>query len=408
MAEKLADLHLAELHERASELGIPRYRSMRRSELVREIAALSPEDERSATKEGGEREREQLEPAETEDASGLLEIMPQRFAFLRVRGLESSPEDVYVSASQVRRCELRSGDEVSGPARDPRRGERHRALVHVDRVNGAELRLDRPSFDDLTPILPRRRVALDRDPADVLTRAVDLVTPVALGQRVLVRAAPRSGRTTLLRGLASAIIAAGDIEVIVLLVDERPEEATVWRELPWAEVAAATADLAPADQVRVAELALERARRRAEAGADVVLIADSLSRLAVAAGDGADVKRLFGSGRDLAEDDAGSLTVIATVLEGAEDDGDGERAVITTESSLITLDPGLASDGVVPALDLAGCMVSNEDELRPADELSAARRLRSLLADLDPVEAAALLRARIEATQTNAELLSTA
>jgi transcription termination factor Rho len=425
MAERLEQMHLADLHARAAELGIPRFRLLRREDLVREIDARGGGEETVPSDEGrneGEagpaptsverdetrarRDREPLAEAETEDVTGVLEIMPQRFGFLRPRGLESDSDDVYISASQVRRCELRPGDEVSGPARAPRRGERHRALVHVDRVNGAELKLGRPRFDDLTPILATRRVALDHDPSDVLTRAVDLLAPLALGQRVLVRAAPRSGRTTLLRGLASAIIEAGDIEVVVLLIDERPEEATAWRALPWAEVATATADLAPVEQLRVAGLALERARRRAESGADVVLIADSLSRLSVAAGDAAEVKRLFGSGRDLAEEEAGSLTVIATVLEGADDEGAGERAVITTESSLISLDPALAAAGVVPALRANECRISNEDELRPPEELAAARRLRELLGELDPAEGAALLRERIEASPTNAQLLS--
>jgi len=284
--------------------------------------------------------------------TGALEITPQRYGFLRLHGFESHPDDVYVSASQVRRCELRSGDDVSGPARSPRRGERHRALVHVDRVNGSEpLAADRPEFEQLTPILAKRRLVLDNEPSDVLTRAVDLLVPLALGQRVLVMAAPRSGRTTLLRGLARAIGTLEGPELIVLLIDERPEEATAWRQaLPDAAIATATADLAPAEQVRVAELALERARRRAEAGADVVLIVDSLSRLAVASGEAAEVKRLFGSGRDLAEEGTGSLTVIATVVAGAEDDDAAERAVMTTESSLIRLDTELAAAGVVPAL----------------------------------------------------------
>ncbi len=137
----------------------------------------------------------------TEEVSGILDILPQRYGFLRLRGLEPDPADVYISASQVRRCELRPGDEVAGPAREPRRGERHRALVHVDSVNGDEPQAaERPDFDALPPILPERRIPLDADPADVLARAVDLLAPLALGQRVLVRAAPRSGRTTLLRG----------------------------------------------------------------------------------------------------------------------------------------------------------------------------------------------------------------
>jgi transcription termination factor Rho len=416
MAGSLADMHLADLHARAAELGVPRFRLLRREDLVREIEARGGAGSGDEPIEGheppsdeaeGPRGRERLEPDETEDVTGLLEIMPQRFGFLRLEGLEENADDVYISAAQIRRCELRPGDQVSGPARSPRRGERHRALVHVDRVNGVEPQSERPLFDDLTPVLPTRRVPLDSDPADVLTRAVDLLAPVALGQRVLIRAAPRSGRTTLLRGLARAIGAAQEIDVVVLLIDERPEEATAWREaLAGAEIASATADLAPADQVRVAKFALERARRRVESGADVVLLVDSLSRLAVAAGDVAEVKRVFGSGREAAEEGAGSLTVIATVLEEAEDDDAAERAVITTESSLIRLDPTLAASGVVPALEPSECLVSNEEALRPAKELAAARGLRWLLADLDPDEAASQLRERIENSASNAELLA--
>jgi transcription termination factor Rho len=413
MAEKLEELHLADLHEIAAELEVPRYRLLPRPELLAQLRERlesgetpSPKRDRAPARARGP-ERERLEDESTEQVTGVVEITPQRYGFVRVSGLEPRPDDVYLSASQARRCELRAGDEVSGPARAPRHGERHRALVHVDRVNGSEpLAAERPEFDQLTPIIPRRRIPLDREGADVLTRAVDLLAPLAFGQRVLVMAAPRSGRTTLLRHLASSVAALEGVEPIVLTIDERPEEATAWREaLPEAEIAAATAELAPADQVRMAELALERARRRAENGADAVLIVDSLSRLAVASGEPAEVKRLFGSGRDLAEADTGSLTVIATVVEGAEDEGAAERAVITTESSLITLDPELAAAGVVPALRPRECRLSNEDELLEPDELAALRRLRSLLGDLAPREAAGLLLERIEGSASNAELL---
>jgi transcription termination factor Rho len=420
MAEKLERQHLADLHARAAELGIPGYRLLRRDRLVAEIQERDGEPADSAEEQPDDRdraqpERERLEEAPTEEVAGVLEVTPQRYGFLRFGGLEAQEDDVYVSASQIRRCELRSGDRVEGPARAPRRGERHRALVHVDRVNGAEPPTDeRPAFESLTPVLPKRRVALG-DASDVLTRAVDLLTPMALGQRVLVMAAPRSGRTTLLRSLAGALDGREDLELIVLLIDERPEEATAWREaLPGSEVVSATADLPPDDQVRVAGLALERARRLAESGRDAVLVVDSLSRLAVASSaasgrgrgsDVAEVKALFGSGRELAEEGAGSLTVVATVIAGAEDDAAAERAVVTTESSLITLDAQLAAAGVFPALRPGECRVSNEDELREADELASIRRLRSLLADLDPAEAANLLRERIEGSGSNAELL---
>jgi transcription termination factor Rho len=345
------------------------------------------------------------EDAPTEEVSGVVEVLPQRYGFIRLQGLAADPDDVYISASQVRRCELRPGDEVAGPAREPRRGERHRALVHVDQVNGEEpLATERPDFEGLPPTLPERHIALDGDPADVLARAVDLLTPLALGQRVLVRAAPRSGRTTLLRSIARAAAAAEGVDAIVLLIDERPEEATAWREAaPDAQFAIATADMPPADQVRLGALALERARRISEAGGDAVLVVDSLSRLAYADGGVEEVKRLFGSGRNLSG--GGSLTAVATVFSDGDDEGEAERAVITTESSLVVLDPDLAASGVYPAIAAAECRLSNEEQLRPAEELEAVRRLRESLSGLDPRAAADALRERIEGSTSNAELL---
>ena len=192
----------------------------------------------------------------------------------------------------------------------------------------------------------------------------------------------------------------------MLLIDERPEEATAWREaLPGAQFATATAELAPAEQVRLAELALERARRRAEAGGDVVLIVDSLSRLAVAAGDAAAVKRLFGSGRDLAEEVGRSLIVATTRRRRRGRGSCRARGGDHRERADHASTPSWPPPGVLPALVAAECRVSNEEELRDAEELAAVRKLRSLLADLGPGEAAAYLRERIEGSPTNAELL---
>jgi transcription termination factor Rho len=424
MAEsELADKHLSELHAEAARLGVPGYRMLRREALIEAIAEevedgpeVQPTDEAESAEEESEpaepEERERREP-ETEQVSGVLDRTYRGYGFLRLRGLEPAPGDVYISASQIRRCELRLGDLVSGPARPPARGERYPALVHVDLVNGVEPvdeeeGIERPQLEDLTPIAPHRRLRLDPDEADLLTRAVDLLVPLALGQRVLVRAAPRSGRTTLLRGLAGAIQRTEERPgLVVLLVDERPEEATAWSEvLPDDELAVATAEMSPREQARVADLALERSKRRAEAGEDVVLIVDSLSRLALARRDPADVKQLFGAGRELAEEEAGSLTVIATTLDGIADEGAAREAVETTENALIRLDPELAAAGIYPALRPEDCRVSGEEALREPTELEAVRELRAELAGKEPQEAAALLRERLERSRTNAELLA--
>ena len=304
------DLHLADLHERARELEVPRYRMLTRDQLIAAIEEAggepSPEPAPADDEErprGRRRERrpppEPEEEVETEEVTGVLDRMPQGYGFLRLSGLHSAEGDVYISASQIRRCELRPGDEVSGPAREPRRGENHRALVRVASVNGQEPEGERSEFEDLTPVQPHRRLPTAAIEADPLVRAVDLLAPLALGERILVLAEPRSGRTTLLRALARAFGASG-ARLLILLADERPEEVTEWeRAVPEAEVIAAPADTEPRDQVRAAELAIGHAKRRAEAGEDVAVIIDSLSRLALGYRDTSRVKRIFGAGREL-------------------------------------------------------------------------------------------------------------
>lgn len=343
--------------------------------------------------------------------SGILDITPRGHGFIRLNGLEAAEGDIYVSPSQIRRCELARGDVIVGPARKPRRGERHPALVHIDTVNGVEPGADRSSFEDLTAIPAHRRLPLTGEKArsdeeKVLLRSIDLLTPLARGQRVLVRAARGSGRTTLLRAIATELAAAVDLELVVVLVDERPEEERAWREAVGdSELAIATADQRPGDQLRVVELALAGAKRRAEAGTDVVLIFDSLSRLAAAAEDAGRVKPVFGAGRETEEESAGSLTVIATAL--TDDGQDGvDRALSTTENVTIALDAKLAEDGIYPALDVNGCRVSGEDGLREGTELAGARALRAELAGLPARDAAERLNERIAAAASNEALLS--
>ncbi len=421
-SEDLSKTHIAELHERAAAAGVPDYRRLRREELIERLDGGKGDEAesekpratrgrgggrsrqsgrgrqrtaREAEGSGRERERDQTdEDAGGEPVTGVLDVVGAGHGFLRLNGLEPDPDDIYISASQIKRCELRAGDRVEGPARPPRRGERHPALVRVEKVNGAEPGGERAEgFEGLTPVLPHRRLPLTLKEDDVLLRAVDLLAPLAFGQRVLVIAGPRSGRSTLLRGIVKAIDSSGEgPSVIVLLIDERPEEVTAWKRSAGedAEIAAAPADLEAADQVRHAELAMARAKRRAESGEDVIVIVDSLTRLGVSYRDPIAIKPIFGAGRELEEEGSGSLTVIGTVLRDTEDGEGALEAVETTENATIALDPELASAGVVPAIDVAQTRESGEEELRDADPRAAAEQLAE----------------RIKSSASNAELLS--
>jgi transcription termination factor Rho len=434
----LRDQHLADLHQRARELEVPRYRMLTRDELIEAIEGRSDEPEAEIEAEPAEQAEPTPEPeseseaaddqpegepededddndddeddpdpeVETVEVTGVLDRMPQGYGFLRLSGMSEAEGDVYVSASQIRRCELRPGDQVTGPARQPRRGERHRALVRVETVNGQSPEGERKHFEDLTAAPPHRRLLPPDAPGDPLVRAVDLLGPLAFGQRVLILAQPHSGRTTLLRALGAAI-AETSARLCILLADERPEEVTQWeRALPDAEIFAATADQEPREQIRAAELAMGHAKRLAESGEDVVVLVDSLSRLALGYRDPARVKRLFGAGRDLDEDGSGSLTVIATVLDSDDKGAEVREALETTENLLLRLDAGLAAKGIVPALVAADSRASGEDELRDADEMEKVRRLRAELAEMDPEQAAQALSDQIVETSSNAELLS--
>jgi transcription termination factor Rho len=450
---------LAELHELAGKAGIEKFRLLRREELIDKLGDGESDGDGSAKDESadggrtrerseggsrrrrgdrdrrrrgdrerredrdrkgdGERDRsdgssdrdadgreEETEPELTE-ITGVLDVLPRGSGIIRAEDGPSA--GIYVSPAQIRRCELRSGDEVSGPVRPARRGERRPSLVRVEKVNGEPPVDERaPRFESLTPVAPHRHMPLSGDADDILARSVDLLAPLAFGQRVLVEAQPRSGRTSFLRSLAKAIArGAGDeAEIIVLLVDERPEEVTAWsREVPEVEIAAAPADLGAHEQVRTAERILAKVKRQAEAGVDVVIIVDSLTRLGNAYGEPGAVKPFFGAGRELEEEGAGSVTVIATALWGSPGDQDVMDAVHTTENATIRLDAGLASAGVEPSLDVTACAVSGQEAVLDKDQVDAVRRLRAELKDMEPVPAANRLAELIKGSSDNEELL---
>lgn len=432
---------LAELHELAGKAGIEKFRLLRREELIEKLGVSGDGDAEADSRDGGGRpesgsrrrrggrgrdrerrgdrdrdrgrkeDREDRAEAEAEpeltEITGVLEVLPRGSGI--IKSDDAPAAGIYVSPAQIRRCELRTGDEVSGPVRPARRGERRPSLVRVELVNGEPPVDERsPRFEDLTPIAPHRHMKLSGEEGDILARSVDLLAPLAFGQRVLVEAQPRSGRTSFLRSLAKAIArGAGDeAEIIVLLIDERPEEVTAWtREVPEVEIAAAPADLGAHEQVKTAERILAKVKRQAEAGKDVVIIVDSLTRLGSAYGDPGAVKPFFGAGRELEEDGAGSVTVIATALWGSPGDQDVMDAVHTTENSTIRLDAGLAAAGVVPSLDVTSCAVSGQESVLDEAGVDAVRRLRAELKDMEPVPAANRLAELINGTRDNEELL---
>jgi transcription termination factor Rho len=433
--DELESMSLAKLHELADRAGIKGFRKMRREDLVTELdqadvdAPSGSSDGRSGRSQGGrnqsgrrrrrssggsreksggrERESARDETFDLTEVTGVLEIVGRGSGLIRGEGIPDS--GVYVSPSQIKRCELRSGDEVSGPVRPPRRGERRPSLTRVETVNGEAPDEGRgTAFERLTAVAPHRHIPLTPADDDVLARSVDLLAPLAFGQRVLVEAQPRSGRTGFLRSLATSIRAGSEEppEVMVLLVDERPEEVTSWtRETEGLAIEAAPADLGAGEQVRVAERTLARVRRQAETGQDVVLIVDSLTRLGTAFGDAGAVKPFFGTGRELEEEAAGSVTVIATALWGSPGDEAVIDAVRTTENATIRLDAELAAAGVSPALDFRSCAISGQESVLTPAEVDAVRRLRAELIEMDPAPAAARIAGLINDSTDNQVLL---
>ncbi|MEZ5964959.1 MAG: transcription termination factor Rho [Planctomycetota bacterium] len=363
-------------------------------------------------------------------AQGVLDVLPDGFGFLRSarHGFRAGPDDVYVSPSQVRRLNLKRGHWLSGPVRAPREGERYFALMHVDCVNGAtipELRRRVP-FESRTPILPTRRLRLAAPNESATLRAIDLLAPLARGQRVLLATPPICGRTKLLTEIACGLARTPDLHVIVLLVDERPEEVTVMQQAlaawPRAEVVASTFDEPPSRHLDLAELVLDRARRMVEAGEDVALVVDSLTAVARASNielphsgkilcAGLDAtslllpKRLFGAARETEE--GGSLTIFATVLT---DTGSRADEIVATEmhgkgNAELVVDRRLAERHVYPAFDVGRTGTRREDQVVTEDELVRLQALRTRLLGEPEVRRLPLLLELIGRTPDNETLL---
>jgi transcription termination factor Rho len=388
----------------------------------------SREDRRRTREE--RRIREEQERAEelvnAPVLTGLLDILPEGYGFLRTSGYLPGPEDIYVSLSQVRRFALRKGDTVAGKVRRPKDNEKYFALLELESVNGMDVESarTRPNFDKLTPLFPDDRFRLEGGPLEVAQRIIDMVAPIGKGQRGMVVSPPKAGKTTILKQIANGIInSSPDTHVIVLLVDERPEEVTDWqRTVQAAEVVYSTFDK-PADQhIQVTELVLERARRLAEMGQDVAILLDSVTRLARAynlaapasgkiLSGGVDStalyppKRFFGAARNIEE--GGSLTIIASALveTGSRMDEVIFEEFKGTGNMELRLDRSLAEKRLFPAINVDASGTRKEELLMPPEELALVVKLRRVLHALEPGAALELLTDKIRATKSNDQFL---
>jgi transcription termination factor Rho len=362
------------------------------------------------------------------NTEGVLEAMPDGYGFLRSSDYNylSSPDDVYVSQSQIKLFGLKTGDTVEGSVRPPREGEKYFPLIKVDKINGRDPSFvrDRVPFDFLTPLFPDEKFKLTGHKQDNLsTRVIDLFTPLGKGQRALIVAQPKTGKTVLLKDIANAIAANHpEVYLIILLIDERPEEVTDMARSVKAEVIASTFD-EPADRhVKIANIVLEKAKRMVECGHDVVILLDSITRLARAyntvqpasgkiLSGGVDAnalhkpKRFFGAARKI--ENGGSLTILATALTetGSKMDEVIFEEFKGTGNSEIQLDRKLSNKRLFPAIDIVASSTRRDDLLLEKDQLQRIWILRNHLADMTPLEAMEFLRDRIKNTQTNEEFL---
>lgn len=401
----LEGLKLTELYKLAKQHQINNYAQMKKRELI--IAILRAQAERSGLM----------------FMEGVLEVLPEGFGFLRPINYLPSPEDIYISASQIRKFDLRTGDLVSGKCRAPKESERYFGLLQVNAVNGVtpETAAERLHFPALTPLYPQKKIKLETSPTHLSTRIMDLVAPVGLGQRGLIVAQPKAGKTLLLKEIANSIsINHPEIDLFVLLIDERPEEVTDMQRSVKGEVIASTFDEVPENHIKVAELVLERALRLVEHKRDVVILLDSITRLARAynlvvppsgrtLSGGIDPaafhrpKRFFGSARNIEE--GGSLTILATALveTGSRMDDIIYEEFKGTGNMELHLDRKLSERRIFPALDIRRSGTRREELLLDKEALDKLWAIRKSMNDsMEFVEG---FLKKLANTKTNQEFL---
>ena len=401
--------NIAELNDIAKELKIEGASNLRKQELI--FAILQAQAEKNGVING----------------EGVLETLPDGFGFLRAPDYNylPGPDDIYISPSQIRRFNLRTGDIVSGQIRPPKEGERYFALLKVEKVNfeDPEAARDKILFDNLTPLYPMERIRLEHDPTDMSTRVMELISPIGKGQRGLIVAQPRTGKTMLLQAIAKATLKNHpEIVLIILLIDERPEEVTDWQRQVKAEVVSSTFDEPAARHAQVAEMVLEKAKRLVEHKRDVVILLDSVTRLARAYNSvmpssgrvlsgGLDAnalqrpKRFYGSARNI--EDGGSLTIIATALveTGSRMDDVIFEEFKGTGNMEMHMTRKLSNRRIYPAFDLLISGTRREDLLHNPEDLNKVWVLQKFLATMNTIEGMEFLLDKMRKHKTNEEFL---
>ncbi|MCB2181083.1 MAG: transcription termination factor Rho [Desulfobulbaceae bacterium] len=401
---------IIELTQLAKDLGVEGFNSMRKQELIFAIIKAKSKD---------------MEKNGVVRGNGVLEVLPDGFGFLRSPDFNylPGPDDIYVSPSQIRRLGLRTGDSVDGLVRSPKEGERYFALLKVEKVNfqSPELAKNKTLFSNLTPLHPDERIVLESDPGNFSMRMMDMMSPIGKGQRGLIVAPPRTGKTVLIKDIANSITRNHkEIILIVLLIDERPEEVTDMARSVNAEVISSTFDEPPQRHIQVAEMVLEKAKRLVEHKYDVVILLDSLTRLARAyntvipssgkiLSGGVDSnalhrpKRFFGAARNIEE--GGSLTIMASALieTGSRMDEVIFEEFKGTGNMEIVLDRKMANRRLYPAMDMNRSGTRKEDLLLSDDAINRTWILRKLLSQMNPADAMEFMLDKMKGTKTNQE-----
>lgn len=424
------DMSLLELREMAKEKELKNVSKMKKQELIdalKEVIGDEKNDEKQIKPIANKEVEGSYKPNNENDeiAEGILEVMPDGYGFLRGDNYLSTSKDVYVSPVQIRRFHLDTGDRIKGVMRNPKEGERFPALIYVGEVNGEhpENAMKRKRFDDLIPIYPNKRLKLETGATDYTMRIMDLLSPIGKGQRGMIVAPPKAGKTTILKQIANSIAKNNpEVELIVLLIDERPEEVTDMKRSIKGDVIYSTFDELPEHHIKVAEMVLERAKRLTEQKKDVVILLDSITRLARAynltipssgrtLSGGFDPaalhkpKRFFGAARNT--ENAGSLTILATALveTGSRMDDVIFEEFKGTGNMEVHLDRNLSERRIFPAIDINKSGTRREDLLLSTEEYLTVMALRKSMSRMNTIEMTEKVMALIAETKSNSEFI---